>query len=134
MKQKPHPLGNKYHTTACCESKIIFIIEIVEGRSQLTVGHHSLSKFEDEYKSKGAALVVWITESIWGSGRIVVMDSEFGYIPSVVQLKERGLLSTTVIKKKAHWPKFTKANEAMDHMAGKDVGTIQVQNEKRRKE
>ena len=69
-----------------------------------------------------------MTESIWGSGRVVVMDCGLRYVPSVVQLKEKGLFSTTVIKKKAHWPKFTKANEAVDHMKGKDVCTIQVRN------
>ena len=24
VKRKPHPMGNEYHTTACCQSKVIF--------------------------------------------------------------------------------------------------------------
>ena len=42
------------------------------------------------------------------------MDSGIGYVPSVVQLKGKGLFSTTVIKKKAYWPKYTKATEAVE--------------------
>ena len=114
------------HITACCESKIILSIEIVAGKSQAIVGPHSLSKFEEKFKSKVAALIVQVSESIYGSRRVVMMDNGFGYVPSVVQLKEKGLFSSIVIKKKAHWPKFTKANEVVDHMIGKDVGTIRV--------
>ncbi len=54
------------------------------------------------------------------------MDSGFGYIPSVVQLKEKGLYATTVIKKKTYWPKYTKAIDAVNHMAGMEVGQVQV--------
>ena len=32
VKRKPHPLGNEYHTTADCVSKVIFHIEICEGK------------------------------------------------------------------------------------------------------
>ena len=31
---KPHPLGKKYHTIACAESKVIYNVEIVEGKDQ----------------------------------------------------------------------------------------------------
>ena len=96
VKRKPHPLGNEYHTTACCESKVIFWIEIVEGRSKPKEGPNAESKFEKEFESKIAALVVRMTTPIWGSGKVVIMDSGFGYVPSVVQLKEKGLYATTV--------------------------------------
>ena len=38
---------------------------------------------------------------MWSSGRVVVMGSGFGYVLSVVQLKEKRLFSSTLIKKKA---------------------------------
>ena len=56
------------------------------------------------------------------------MNNGFRYMTSVVQLREKGLYSATVIKKKAHWPKFTKANEAVEYMCDKDVGTLCVRN------
>ena len=60
------PLGNEYHTTASCESKIIFWIEIVEGKSKPKEGPNAESKFEKEFESKIAALVVRMTTPIWG--------------------------------------------------------------------
>ena len=100
VNRKPHPLGNEYHTTACCESKVIFCIELVEGKSAPMLGRHREAEFEHEFDSKIAALVVRMTRPIWGSGRAVIMDSGFGYVASMVQLKEKGLFATTVIKKK----------------------------------
>ena len=126
VKRKPHPMGNEYHTNACCQSKVIFWIELVEGKDLPKEGEHSEIEFEKEFKSKVAALVVRMTTPLWGSGRVVIMDSGFGYIPSVVQLRARGLFSTTVIKKHAHWPKYTKAAEAVLEMQGKEVGSIKV--------
>ena len=54
------------------------------------------------------------------------MDNGFGYVPSTAQLKEKDLYSTTDIKKKAYWPKYTKAVDAVNHMTGKEVGNVQV--------
>lgn len=124
VKRKPHPLGNEYHTIACCDTKVIFFVELVEGKDSPKAKGEA--EFEKEFSSKIAALVVRMTRTIWGSGWAVIMDSGFGYIPSVVQLKNLGLFLTTVIKKKAHWPQFSKAQEAVEHMSGKEVGTIQV--------
>ena len=126
VKRKPHPLGNEYHTTACCESKIIFCIELVEGKSAPKLGPHREAEFEHEFDSKIAALVVRMTRPIWGSGRAVIMDSGFGYVASMVQLKAKGLFATTVIKKKRFWPKYTKAIDAVNEMDGKEVGTMKV--------
>ena len=119
-------MGNEYHTMACCQSKVIFCIELVQGKDLPKDGEHSEIEFEKEFGSKVAALVVRMTRPLWGSGRTVMMDSGFGYIPSVIQLRIKGLYSTTVIKKHAHWPKYTRAAEAVAEMQGKDVGTIRV--------
>ena len=67
-----------------------------------------------------------MTEGLHRSGRCIILDSGFGYVPSVIQLKAKGLFSTAYIKKHAYWPKYTKAQEAMDEMQGKDVGLISV--------
>ena len=71
---------------------------------------------EREFGSKVAALVARMTAPLWGSGESIMMDSGFGYIPSVVQLPARCLHSTTVIKKHAHWPKYRKAAGAVEEM------------------
>ena len=124
--RKPHPMGNEYHTTACCDTKIIFWIELVQGKEFPKEGKHAEVEFEKEFGSKVAALVVRMTRPLWGSGCTVIMDSGFGYIPSVVQLRAKGLYLTTVLKKHANWSKYTRVAEAIKEMHGKDVLTIEV--------
>jgi hypothetical protein len=128
VKRKPHPLGNEYHTTAYCESKVLFFIELVEGKSAPKLGPHRVAKFEYKFDSKIAALVVRMTRPIWGSGRVVIMGIRFGYVASMMKLKEKDLFATTMIKKKRFWPKYTKAIDAVNKMDGKDVRTIKVRN------
>ena len=126
VKRKPHPMGNEYHTTACCNTKIIFHIEIVEGKDQPKEGPHATGKFEEEFGSKMGALVVRMMEGVRGSGRCVILDSGFGYVPSVVQLKNKGLFSKAYIKKHVYWPKYTKAQEAVNEMSNQEVGEVRV--------
>ena len=40
VKRKPHPLGNKYHTVACCESTILFFMDLFEGKDKPMEGEH----------------------------------------------------------------------------------------------
>eukprot|EP00587_Corethron_hystrix_P014013 CAMPEP_0113316150 /NCGR_PEP_ID=MMETSP0010_2-20120614/11530_1 /TAXON_ID=216773 ORGANISM="Corethron hystrix, Strain 308" /NCGR_SAMPLE_ID=MMETSP0010_2 /ASSEMBLY_ACC=CAM_ASM_000155 /LENGTH=75 /DNA_ID=CAMNT_0000172787 /DNA_START=662 /DNA_END=889 /DNA_ORIENTATION=- /assembly_acc=CAM_ASM_000155 len=71
-----------------------------------------------------AALVCCMTKSILGSRRVVALDSGFGGTHVAVELKKKGLYSTSKIKKKAHWPAGTKSQEVCDDLAGKEVRTI----------
>ncbi len=57
-------------------------------------------------------------------GRAVVLDLGFGYVPTVVELLKLGMFSTSFIKKKRGWPKYTRAEEVLSEINGKDVGTI----------
>ena len=40
-----------------------------------------------------------------------MIDSGFGYVLSVVQIKNRGLFDPTVTKNNSNWPNNTKAQE-----------------------
>ena len=63
-KRKPHPFGNEYHTIACCDTHIIFFVELVEGKDRPTVGPDTEVEFVDEWGKTGA-LVAWLTRPIW---------------------------------------------------------------------
>ena len=41
VKRKPHHMGNKYHSAACTDTKIIYFVAIVEGEDKTTDGLHS---------------------------------------------------------------------------------------------
>ena len=125
VKRKPHPYGNEIHTIACAESHIIFWMELVEGQSRPKEGPFRKAPLADDL-GKTAALVVRMTTSIHGSGRVVALDSGFGYLPSVKELLARGLYSTAVIKKRSHWPKGVPGQAILDHVHGRDVGDLQA--------
>lgn len=126
VKRKPHPMGNEYHTAACADTKILYCVEIVEGKDQPTEGPHSSKEFEGQMDSNVAALVARMCKCIQGSARVVVLDSGFGYVPTVVELLKMGLYSTCVVKKKKGWPKYTHCDEVLSEIHGKDVGSIIV--------
>ena len=123
VKCKLHPYGNEYHTIACCISKIIFWIELVETQKDCpSKGPHSTPQFEDSMP-KTAALCCQLTEPMWGTNRVCLLDSGFGYLQVVTELEKKGVKATTVLKKKGvGWPAGSDANNVLHHMQGKDVG------------
>ena len=44
------------------------------------------------------------------------MDIRFFYVPSVVQIKNRGLFSTTVIEKKTHWSNYMREHYSINYI------------------
>ena len=75
--------------------------------------------------SNTAALCVSLWKSIWGSGRIVGLDSGFGGILAVLELKKE-LYANAQMKKKSGWSAGTKATELINELTGKPVGPVQV--------
>ena len=55
-------------------------IKLLEGKENPTEVPDSESKFEREFGSKIAALLVIMMEPLCGSRRAVMMDSDFGYM------------------------------------------------------
>ena len=122
IKRKPHPYGNEYHSIACAITHIIFAIELVETKKDRPIeGPHKEPEYEQEMGAT-PALCVRMTKSIWGSSRVVLLDSGFGYLNCIAQLYRKGLFSTCVIKKRKYWPAGTEAEEIIQHMQGKPVG------------
>ena len=62
LDNKPHPLGNEYHTIACCEMKIMFRMELVQRKDKPLEGAHASPEFEEETGSKIASLFLCITK------------------------------------------------------------------------
>lgn len=55
------------------------------------------SEYNDLGKTVG--LCLRLAKSIHGSGNVVIMDSGFYVVQSIVELKKRGVFSSTLIKK-----------------------------------
>ena len=86
LKRKPHPMGNEYHTVTCPDTKILYCVEIVEGKDKPAEGPHLVEEFEEQMDSNVAALVARMCVCIQGSARVVILDGGFGYVPTVVEL------------------------------------------------
>ena len=70
---KPQLLGNEYHKIACDQSKVIYNVEIVEGKDQPIV----MGKKELEEKGATDGLMERIKNPLWGTRKVAVMDSVF---------------------------------------------------------
>ena len=81
--RKPHPFGNQYHTVTCAKSKVIYNVDIFEGKDQPRV----VSKKDFEGRGATAGLMVRMTKLLQGTSNMVVVDSGFcemeGLIPMV---------------------------------------------------
>jgi hypothetical protein len=121
--RKPSPFGNEYHTMACAVLHVIFWIEIVEGKDrppQLGPLLHV------EAHGKLCGLVLRAAESIKGSNRVIGMDSGFGVLATLPELRKRGLHGTVVLKKKKFWAKGLPGDDILEALRMADVGTTKV--------
>jgi hypothetical protein len=121
--RKPRPFGNEYHTMACAQSHILFWIEMVEGKDrppQLGPLQHV------EAHGKLCGLVLRAAEGIKGSNRVIGMDSGFGVLAALPELRKRGLHGTMVMKKKKYWPKGLPGDKILEALRMEEVGTTQV--------
>jgi hypothetical protein len=73
--RKPWPFGNEYHTIACGVSKILYNLELVEGKDEPKEGHGP--KEFDGLGKTVRLLLRLTTRTIWGTEKEVFLDSGF---------------------------------------------------------
>ena len=62
---------------------------------------------------KTVVLVLRLCHSLGHTGSIVVMNSVFCVVKAIVELRKRGIFSSSMIKKKRLWPKYVKGDEIL---------------------
>ena len=73
---------------------IIFSIEIVEGKD--SPGQIGRTEF---YEEGGTVLIVLqLTKSLFGTGKLVILDSGFCVLKAIVSLKKWGVYASALIK------------------------------------
>lgn len=60
--------------------------------------------------------------SLYGTGTIVILDSGFCVLQSLVELRKVGVYPSTVIKKRRYWPRHIDGDAIDAHMSDKAVG------------
>ena len=63
-----------------------------------------------------------LTEPVWGSDRVFVLDSGFCVLQAIVELRKKGLFAAALIKKRRYWPKYIPGDSILAHFTEKGIG------------
>jgi hypothetical protein len=110
--RKPHPMGNEYHSICCGLTGIMFAIELVEGKDR--PAQHGLPQY-DSLGGKTVGLLLRLSENLWHSGKIVVLDSGFCVLRGLIELRKKGVFAAAIVKKRRYWPKFIAGDDIKRH-------------------
>ena len=117
-------MGNLLHCGADALTRILYILELQEGKDRPS--HLPVEKYANLFPdgSKCGPLMMRLCEPLFGSGSVVIHDAGFANIPALIQLKKKGVFASCLLKKKRYWPKYSNgaANEA--HMRNAPLGAI----------
>jgi len=117
--RKPWPFGNEYHTICCGLCGVLFDLELVEGKDRPT----ELPQPEFDQHGKTVGLLVRLTKSLWGTGKLVILDSGFCVVKGLVELKKKGVFASALIKKRRYWPKYIDGDAIKTHFEEAEVGS-----------
>jgi len=116
--RKPWPFGNEFHTIACAVSGILYSLELVEGKDK------PRERPEPEFNELGktVGLLLRLTQQLWGTGKVVVLDSGFCVLKGLIELKKKGVFAAALIKKRKYWPRYIDGERIKAHFADKPIG------------
>ena len=63
---------------------------------------------------------------LWGTGKVVVMDSSLCLPEGLISIVEKGVLGSALVKKLRYWPKGVPAEDIIRHMQNKEVGDVDI--------
>ena len=116
--RKPRPFGNEYHTICCGISGILFKMQLVEGKDR----PKELSS--PPKNKKTTSLLLDLCKDLYGTGKVVVLDSGFCVLEGLIALKKLGVFAHAVIKKRRYGPKYIPGDEIEEHMKEKKFGEV----------
>ena len=63
-----------------------------------------------------------LSKLIWGSARIIILDSVFCVLKGIIELRKKGLYASALIKKCRFWPKYIRGEEIKTHFESLECG------------
>jgi Transposase IS4 len=115
--RKPHPFGNEWHSICDGITGIMFAVEIVEGKDAPPERGASLH----DNMGKTVGLLLRLTQSIYHSGKVIILDSGFCVLKGLIELRKKGLYASALIKKRRYWPKHVKGDDVKNHFDSKAI-------------
>lgn len=123
MPRKPHPFRNEYHTVCCGQTAILFALEMVEGKDA------PAERTKDPNiaaHGRTGAMILRLSSSIWGTAKVLVLDSGFCVLKTLVALRQNGLFAAALINKWWYWPNYVPGVEIAKKMDGDAVGDVKT--------
>eukprot|EP00549_Striatella_unipunctata_P017315 CAMPEP_0118690650 /NCGR_PEP_ID=MMETSP0800-20121206/10236_1 /TAXON_ID=210618 ORGANISM="Striatella unipunctata, Strain CCMP2910" /NCGR_SAMPLE_ID=MMETSP0800 /ASSEMBLY_ACC=CAM_ASM_000638 /LENGTH=192 /DNA_ID=CAMNT_0006588329 /DNA_START=370 /DNA_END=947 /DNA_ORIENTATION=- len=117
--RKPWPFGNEWHTIACGHSNVLFQVELVKGKD--FPKEQPMPEFNELGKTVG--LLLCLTKPLWGTGKIVILDSGFCVLQGLLSFVKHGVFAAALIKKQKYWPKYIRRDEIQQDFSSLSVGT-----------
>ena len=70
--------------------------------------------------------MVRMTKPLWGTRKVVVMDSGFCVLGGLIAIVEKGVLGSALIKKRRYWPKGVPEEDILRRMKNKEVVGVEA--------
>ena len=80
-----------------------------------------MGKKEHDNKGRTIGTLLRLTEPVWGTGKIVVLNSGFCVLQGLIELKKKGVYAHALIKRQ-YWPKHVPGDNVIAHFTRKQVG------------
>ena len=64
-----------------------------------------------EQHGKTGLLFLRLRETIFDTGKVVILDSGFCVLQAIMSLKKKGVFASALVKKRRYWPKHVKGDE-----------------------
>ena len=68
-------------------------------------------------------LLLRLCKTLYGTGRIVILDSGFCVLQGIIELRKKGVFAGALIKKRRYWPKHVPGDMIDEHFKDKEVGS-----------
>jgi len=124
VERKPKPYGNLFHACACACSKIIFSLELFEGKDRPV--WMPPAEFEDRFNTnkfnatKVGGLMMRMAKPLFGTKSVVVHDSGFQSVVAMAELGKEGVYAACLMKKKRYYAKFSDGEANEDFLKAQD--------------
>ena len=94
----PHRKSNTHHIIYWGESAIVYGWNIVYGRDNpIPMGRPD---FEKNPNTKTVGIMIWPMIALWSTGKVVVMDSGLCVLKWILEVRNRGVYGSELIKKR----------------------------------
>jgi hypothetical protein len=94
--RKPWPFGNEYHDAGCCQSDVIWQVDLREGKDR--PAQAGPKEYDNIGKTTGT--LMRLTKPIHGTGKVFVLDSGFCVLEALIKLRNVGIFAHALVKKR----------------------------------